>query len=318
MTLRTAFAQSINTVAVQLTQAVGVERVIDIAKSLGIHTELPAVPSLALGSAEVTLLDMTAAMDAIAVDSKSIEPYTIRKIRTGTRALLYTRPDTVVERPDWNRNALVQLLEGVVTNGTGRAARLDRRAAGKTGTTQDYRDAWFIGFTSDIVVGVWVGNDDNSPMDGVVGGDLPAKIWHDYVEEAERIMSTPIAAAPHHAAPQPTPPAAPAPPPAALRGVPKVADTATLVFPDGIAHLQGVAGEKGELAHELEQYIRGREVVCQATEPGTAQYRCGLGDIDVGEAVVLNGAGRVAANASGRLLAAEQKAQAAGRGIWRE
>jgi endonuclease YncB( thermonuclease family) len=100
--------------------------------------------------------------------------------------------------------------------------------------------------------------------------------------------------------------------------VPKVADTATLVFPDGIAHLQGVAGEKGELAHELENYIRGREVVCRATEPGTAQYRCDLGNIDVAEAVVLNGAGRVAANASERLLGAEQKAQAAGRGIWRE
>ena len=318
VTLRTAFAQSINTVAVQLTQAVGVERVIDIARSLGIHTELPAVPSLALGSAEVSLLDMTAAMDAIAVDSKAIEPYTIRRIRTGTRALLYTRPDTVAERPDWNRNALVQLLEGVVTNGTGQAARLDRRAAGKTGTTQDYRDAWFIGFTSDIVVGVWVGNDDDRPTDGVVGGDLPAKIWHDYVEGAERILSTPIAAASHLAEPQPAPLAAPAQPPTVLRGVPKIADTATLVFPGGIAHLQGVAGEKGELAHELEHYIRGREVVCQATEPGTAQYRCDLGDIDLGEAVVLNGAGRVAANASGRLLGAEQKAQAASRGIWRE
>ena len=318
VTLRTAFAQSINTVAVQLTQAVGVERVIDIARSLGIHTELPAVPSLALGSAEVSLLDMTAAMDAIAVDSKAIEPYTIRRIRTGTRALLYTRPDTVAERPDWNRNALVQLLEGVVTNGTGQAARLDRRADGKTGTTQDYRDAWFIGFTSDIVVGVWVGNDDDRPMDGVPGGDLPAKIWHDYVEGAERILSTPIATVSHLAEPQPAPLAAPAQPPTVLRGVPKVADTATLVFPGGIAHLQGVAGEKGELAHELEHYIRGREVVCQATEPGTAQYRCDLGDIDLGEAVVLNGAGRVAANASGRLLGAEQKAQAASRGIWRE
>jgi 1A family penicillin-binding protein len=318
VTLRTAFAQSINTVAVQLTQAVGVERVIDVAKTLGIHTELPAVPSLALGSAEVTLLDMTAAMDAIAVDSKSIEPYTIRKIRIGTGSLLYTRPDTVVERSDWNRNALVQLLEGVVAHGTGRAARLDRRAAGKTGTTQDYRDAWFIGFTSDIVVGVWVGNDDDSPMDSVVGGDLPAKIWHDYVQEAERILSTPAAATPHPAAPQAAPSTAPAQAPAVLRGVPKVADTATLVFPDGIAHLQGVAGEKGEFAHQLEDYIRGREVVCQATGPGTAQYHCDLGDIDVGEAVVLNGAGRVAANASGRLLGAEQKAQAAGRGVWRE
>ncbi len=318
VTLRTAFAQSINTVAVQLTQAVGVERVIDIAKSFGIHTELPPIPSLALGSAEITLFDMTAAMDAIAVDSKVIEPYTIRRIRTGTRALLYTRPDTVIDRPDWNRNALVQLLEGVVTDGTGRAARLDRRAAGKTGTTQDYRDAWFIGFTSDIVVGIWIGNDDDSPMDSVVGGDLPAKIWHDYVEEAEQIMSTPVAAAPHAAEPKPAPPAAPVQPPTVLRGVPKVADTATLVFPEGIAHLQGVTGEKGELAHELEHYIRGREVVCQATEPGTAQYHCDVDNIDVGEAVVLNGAGRVAANASGRLLGAEQKAKAAGRGVWRE
>jgi endonuclease YncB( thermonuclease family) len=103
-----------------------------------------------------------------------------------------------------------------------------------------------------------------------------------------------------------------------LRGVPKVADTATLVFPGGIAHLQGVAGEKGELADQLEHYIRGREVVCQATEPGAAQYRCDIGDIDLAEAVALNGAGRVAANASGRLLGAEQKAKAAGRGIWRE
>jgi len=119
------------------------------------------------------------------------------------------------------------------------------------------------------------------------------------VEEAEGIISTPIAAAARSAEPKPTPPAAPAQPPTVLRGVPKVADTATLVFPGGIAHLQGVAGEKGELAHQLERYIRGREVVCQTAEPGTAQYRCELGDIDVGEAVVLNGAGRVAANRFG-------------------
>jgi membrane peptidoglycan carboxypeptidase len=182
VTLRTAFAQSINTVSVQLTQAVGVQEVIDVAKSLGIESELPAVPSLALGSVEVTLLDMTAARNAIAINTKSIEPYAIRRIRTGTRAPLYTRPETIVETPPWNRAALVQLLEGVVNNATGRAARLGRRTAGKTGTTQDFRDAWFIGFTTDIVVGVWVGNDDNSPMDKVVGGDLPAKIWHDYVD----------------------------------------------------------------------------------------------------------------------------------------
>jgi penicillin-binding protein 1A len=331
VTLRTAFAQSINTVSVQLTQAVGVERVIAMAKSLGIKSELPPVPSLALGSAEVTLLEMTAAMDAIAVDTKTIAPYTVRKIHAGARAPLYTRPETVIEKPDWNRAALVPLLEEVVKNGTGRAARLDRKAAGKTGTTEDYRDAWFVGFTTDIVVGVWVGNDDNSPMDGVVGGDLPAKIWHDFVEKAEQIMSTPAAAgAPRQPAPvglgttkasTPDLTAAATTPteaPNILRGVPTVADTATLVFRGGVAHLRGVEGEKGELAHELERYIRGREVVCEPAEPSSAQYRCKIDNIDVGEAVVLNGAGRATTDASPRLLSAEQKAEAAGRGVWRE
>jgi penicillin-binding protein 1A len=332
--LRTAFAQSINTVSVQLTQAVGVRRVIDIAKSMGVQTELPAVPSLALGSAEVTLLEMTAAMDAIAVNAKSIEPYTIRRVRAGRRKPLYTRPETAIETPNWNRAALVPLLEAVVNSGTGRAARLGRRAAGKTGTTQDYRDAWFVGFTTDIVVGVWVGNDDNSPMDRVVGGDLPARIWHDYVEEAERILSVPAAAAtqrqptavsPGTVSPGaaeaeanalPTPVAAE--PPSILRGVPTVADTATLVFRGGVAHLQGVEGRKGEFARDLVRYIHGREVVCEPAGSSTSQHRCKVDDIDLGEAVVLNGAGRAAADASERLFSAEQKAQLAGRGVWRE
>ena len=189
VTLRTAFADSINSVAVQLLQAVGVERVIATAKSLGVRSELPPKPDLALGWAEVTLLEMTAAIDAIATDSTSIQPYTVRAI--GTRAgPLHARPETVAERPGWNRAAMMRLLEAVVTEGTGKAARLqNRRSAGKTGTTDNYRDAWFVGFTTDIVVGVWVGNDDNSPMDGVTGGDIPAKIWHDFVAEAERIMA---------------------------------------------------------------------------------------------------------------------------------
>ena len=141
-------------------------------------------------------MEMTRAIDAIATDSKSIEPYTIRSIKSQTAApLLYTRPETSAERPDWNWAPMMQLLEAVVTEGTGKAARVDRRAAGKTGTTDEYRDAWFAGFTSDIVVGVWVGNDDNSPMDKVTGGDLPAKIWRDFVTEAEKIRAEPAAPA---------------------------------------------------------------------------------------------------------------------------
>jgi penicillin-binding protein 1A len=321
VTLRTAFAQSINTVSVQLTQAVGVDHVIDMAKSLGIHTDLPAVPSLALGSADVTLYDMTAAVDAIAIDTKSIRPYTIRSIRSGTGAQLYRHPQTVVEKPDWNRDALVKLMEGVVNSGTGRAARLeDTSVAGKTGTSEDYRDAWFIGFTKDLVVGVWVGNDDNSPMDGVVGGDLPAKIWRDFVERAEPIISTPVATE-GTSAPMPqgaSPASVPAQPPALLRGVPTVADTATLVFHDGTAHLKGVEGEKGEFAGELDRYIGGREVVCQPAGPEPAQYQCRINNIDLAEAVLLNGAGRATQDASKRLLTAEHDAMSAGRGLWRE
>ena len=192
--------------------------------------------------------------------------------------------------------------------------------AGKTGTSEDYRDAWFVGFTKDLVVGVWVGNDDDSPTDHVVGGDLPAKIWHDFVERAERIISAPVAAegTSQPPAPSTSPGPAPAESPAVLRGVPRVADTATLVFRDGVAHLRGVEGEKGEFAHELDRYIAGREVVCEAAEPDITQYRCTMNNIDVAEAVLLNGAGRAAPDASQRLVMAEHNARSAGRGLWRE
>src|SRR5207248_779779 len=130
-------------------------------------------------------------------------PYTIRAIR-GPASPLYTRPETAVERPEWNWPPMMHLLEAVVTEGTGRAARLDRRSAGKTGTTHEYRDAWFVGFTSDIVVGVWVGNDDNSPTDHVAGGEIPAKIWHDFVTQAERIIAKTRTPAPVPAVGAPT------------------------------------------------------------------------------------------------------------------
>src|SRR5258708_36928060 len=108
---------------------------------------------------------MTRAIDAVATNSKSIQPYMVRSIKSQTAApLLYTRPDTAAERPDWNWPAMMHLLEAVVTEGTGRAARLDRRAAGKTRSTGGYPDAWFIGFPPPTPVGVSVGTVDNTPL----------------------------------------------------------------------------------------------------------------------------------------------------------
>jgi penicillin-binding protein 1A len=340
-----------------------------MAKSLGVHSELPAVPSLALGSAEVTLIEMVRAMAAIATNTKSIEPYAVRTIRAEA-APLYTRPETPVERPEWNRTAMMPLLEAVVTEGTGKAARLaespGRRSAGKTGTTDEYRDAWFVGFTTDIVAGIWVGNDDNSPTDRVTGGDIPARIWHDFVSEAERILARPnipapaagapagsatrgpatsgpaisgpapsepapgapttaqsgTAAAPPATAASPTSSGTPSgamPPPVAptgVRGVPVVVDTATLRVDGAIIHLNGVAGEAGVAARDLASYIGGREVACEPADRGVAQFRCTIGDYDLGEAIVLNGAGRADGDAPERLRGAEEQARRAGRGIW--
>jgi 1A family penicillin-binding protein len=347
VSLRTAFAHSINTVAAQLVQAVGVQRVIDTARSLGIQSELPPVPSLALGSAEVTLLEMTRVMGALAINSKSVEPYTIRSIAAQAAAPLYNRPETVRDPPPWNRAELVRLMEGVVTEGTGKAARLDRRTAGKTGTTQDYRDAWFVGFTTELVTGVWVGNDDNSPMDGVTGGDIPARIWHDFMVEAGHILATkpqaPTSPASETAAPTPAPsapPAAPAAPQQAMAppapgteaverndgpsepavpisGVPLVLDTATLVINGTVVRLSGVEGQSGPFAVELLRYIRGREVACMPTDPEAGDYRCRLGDRDLGEIVILSGAGRALDNAPREMVAAQTMAQRARRGIWR-
>ncbi|HEX3537446.1 MAG TPA: PBP1A family penicillin-binding protein [Stellaceae bacterium] len=351
--LRTAFADSINTISAQLVQAVGVDKVIALAKSLGVQSQLDPVPSIALGTDPVTLMEMARVMDAIAIDSKSVEPYLVRNVAAPTGQTLYTRPETGREPPPWNRVGLMRLLEAVVTEGTGKAAKLEgRRTAGKTGTTQEYRDAWFVGFTTDLVVGVWVGNDDNSPTDGVTGGDIPAKIWHDFAGEAERILATPPqkqppqkeapppAAAPVVAAAAPEPPPPPqvpdngsgstsAPPEnpapdtapmaaaAEIRGVPKVIDTGTLEIHGTTVHLSGIDGEAGEAARNLNRYIRHRRVVCAPVDPEDTKYRCLVGDYDLAEAVLLNGGGHATADASDRLRAAEQSAQAARRGIWR-
>jgi penicillin-binding protein 1A len=186
VTLRTGFAHSLNSIAVQLAQAVGINNVIDTAHQLGVHSDLPAVPSVALGSGNVTLLEMTRAFANVALNKTTVEPYAVQDVAADNQAAFSRSPppDATVDNPTVHA-AMIDLLSSVVREGTGRAAALDQPVGGKTGTSEDYHDAWFVGFTSDLIVGVWVGNDDNSPMNSVTGGGLPASIWHDFVRAAE-------------------------------------------------------------------------------------------------------------------------------------
>jgi penicillin-binding protein 1A len=188
VTLRTAFARSINTVAVKVLMRTGVRRTIELARRLGLTGDIPANASIALGTADVTPMELTAAYAAQVNDGTAVWPYGIVEIRDGNDRVLYRRegsgagpalsPRTVSE--------LSGMMQAVIREGTGKAARLDRPAGGKTGTTQDYRDAWFVGYTADLVAGVWVGNDDRAPMKRVTGGGLPAQIWKGFMEQALR------------------------------------------------------------------------------------------------------------------------------------
>jgi membrane peptidoglycan carboxypeptidase len=191
VTLRTAFAQSINTVAVKLTEHVGREKVIGVARLLGVNSEIRPSPSMPLGSFETTLLELTGAYAAIAADVKRVEPYAIREIRGRGRTLYRYSPPPGARRGilPWKREEMLDMLVAAVKQGTGRAADIGRPVAGKTGTSEGNRDGWFIGFTGDLVVGVWVGRDDNKPVEGLSGGGLPARIWHDFMTEVYRSPS---------------------------------------------------------------------------------------------------------------------------------
>jgi len=168
----------------------GVENVIAVAHRLGITSELTRDASLALGTSEVSLLDLTTAYCAFASGGFAALPYGIVEIRDSRGAVLYHRAGdggSRVVSPEL-AGTMNDLLSGVLSRGTGRAAALDRPAAGKTGTTQDFHDAWFIGYTADLVAGVWLGNDDNAPMKHVTGGTLPARTWHSFMVAATQGM----------------------------------------------------------------------------------------------------------------------------------
>lgn len=196
--LRNAFAGSSNVAAARLAQQVGRSAVVRAAEDMGVHADFPNDLTLALGTTPMTLLDLTAAYAGVAAGQTPVTPYGVPQVRVApTRQL-----------PRAERDGLLDLLRAAVTFGTGNVGNVSPYAYGKTGTTQDYRDALFVGFVGDMVIGVWVGNDDNSPMNGVAGAGLPAEIWRDFARYsmargAVRVNGRQIGMAP--VAPRPPP-----------------------------------------------------------------------------------------------------------------
>lgn len=186
VTMKEGFYRSINTVAAMLTHRVGPQKVVEMARRLGIRSKLVATPSIALGTNDVTLLEMTTAYADIAAGGKALRPFAIQEIRNKAGRLLYRHPTSGIRQVIATSTVrqMNELLTSVISSGTARKAQIGRPAGGKTGTTQDYRDAWFLGFTPQLVTGVWVGNDNYSPMNKVTGGSLPAQIWADFMKTA--------------------------------------------------------------------------------------------------------------------------------------
>lgn len=196
LTLADALAHSVNTITANLAQEVGISTIVDAAVRCGITSPLEQNASLALGTSEVTPIELTTAYAAFASGGMAVSPYFVTEVDGPGGAVLYHRKDAEPQRiiAEHVDKDLVAMLYGVVTSGTGRSAAIPgHEAAGKTGTTQDYHDAWFVGFTADYVTSVWVGNDDSTPMKGVTGGTLPAQIWHEVMVTAEKgKKSTPL------------------------------------------------------------------------------------------------------------------------------
>ncbi len=180
-----ALAYSSNVIAAKIIMDAGVSEVIRLAKRMGINTPLANDPTIALGSNGVKLIELTNAYGVLANGGIWVQPYAVEKIVTATGKEIYNASPSYKRVLSLDTAAkVVEMMKQVVIAGTGRTANIGGQVAGKTGTTDDYRDAWFVGFTPDIVTGVWVGNDNNVPMRGLTGGTLPAKIWADYMKVA--------------------------------------------------------------------------------------------------------------------------------------
>ena len=186
VTLREAFSRSINTVSAQIGQQYGFNTVADMARRFGITTPISTFPSMTLGASDVRLIEMTRAFAAIGNKGVAVTPYGIRKVVTADGRLLYEHDqsdDRVLVAP-WVAANMTDLLQSAVLSGTGTAAQIGRPVAGKTGTTTSNKDGWFIGFSSGLTTGVWMGRDDAKPVRGLWGGTAPARAFHDFMSVA--------------------------------------------------------------------------------------------------------------------------------------
>jgi penicillin-binding protein 1A len=189
VTLTQALALSLNTVAVRLTQEFGATAVARTAYRLGIASKLDANPSLALGTSEVSLIELVTAYAPFANGGNAVEPHVVERVRTREGKILFTRASQGLGRIIEARyvGMMNAMMRETLLTGTARSAHLSGwMAAGKTGTSQDFRDAWFIGYTSRLVTGVWLGNDDSSPMRKTTGGSLPVEIWNRVMKAGHR------------------------------------------------------------------------------------------------------------------------------------
>jgi penicillin-binding protein 1A len=186
VSLREAFARSINTISAQIGQQLGFSTIADMAHRFGITTDISTYPSMVLGSSEVRLIEMTQAFAAVANNGMAVTPYAITRVVTVNGKELYRHdpPEQRVLVAPWVAAEMTDLLQSAVLTGTGRAAQIGRPVAGKTGTTTSNKDGWFIGFSSGLTTGVWMGRDDARPVAGLYGGTAPARAFHDFMSVA--------------------------------------------------------------------------------------------------------------------------------------
>src|SRR4051812_46229875 len=186
VSLREAFSRSINTISAKIRAQVGFSTIADMARRFGITTQISTFPSMVLGTSDVRLIDMTRAFASVANKGVAVTPYGIRRVVTADGRMIYQHEgdeERVLVAP-WVAAEMTDLLQSAVLSGTGRAAQIGRPVAGKTGTTSSNKDGWFVGFSSGLTAGVWMGRDDARPIAGLQGGTAPARAFHDFMAVA--------------------------------------------------------------------------------------------------------------------------------------